>query len=73
MAKFASLFSIIITCLVSIYPAIKASKLDTIKSLNITSWPLDNALKKIAKSKQGAMVFLTNNLDLSHITNTKNV
>ncbi|MBS83079.1 MAG: 3,4-dihydroxy-2-butanone-4-phosphate synthase [Gammaproteobacteria bacterium] len=45
---------------------------DTIKSLNITSWPLDNALKKIAKSKQGAMVFLTNNLDLSHITNTKN-
>ncbi len=28
-----SLFSIIITCLVSIYPAIKASKLDTIKSL----------------------------------------
>jgi len=28
-----SLFSIIITCLVSIYPAMKASKLDTIKSL----------------------------------------
>tara|TARA_Y100000591_G_scaffold73932_2_gene61489 strand:- start:539 stop:1765 length:1227 start_codon:yes stop_codon:yes gene_type:complete len=28
-----SLFSIFITCLVSIYPAIKASKLDTIKSL----------------------------------------
>ena len=28
-----SLFSIIITCLVSIYPAIKASKLDTIKLL----------------------------------------
>ena len=28
-----SLFSILITCLVSIYPAIKASKLDTIKSL----------------------------------------
>ena len=28
-----SLFSIIVTCLVSIYPAIKASKLDTIKSL----------------------------------------
>ena len=28
-----SIFSIIITCLVSIYPAIKASKLDTIKSL----------------------------------------
>ena len=28
-----SLFSIIITCLVSIYPAIKASKIDTIKSL----------------------------------------
>ncbi len=28
-----SLFSIIITCIVSIYPAIKASKLDTIKSL----------------------------------------
>ncbi len=28
-----SFFSIIVTCLVSIYPAIKASKLDTIKSL----------------------------------------
>ncbi len=28
-----SIFSILITCLVSIYPAIKASKLDTIKSL----------------------------------------
>ena len=28
-----SLFSIIITCLVSIYPAIKASKIDIIKSL----------------------------------------
>ena len=28
-----SLFSIFITCIVSIYPAIKASKLDTIKSL----------------------------------------
>ena len=28
-----SFFSILITCLVSIYPAIKASKLDTIKSL----------------------------------------
>ena len=28
-----SLFSILVTCLVSIYPAIKASKLDTIKSL----------------------------------------
>ena len=28
-----SLFSILITCLVSIYPAIKASKIDTIKSL----------------------------------------
>ena len=28
-----SLFSIGITCLVSIYPAMKASKLDTIKSL----------------------------------------
>ena len=28
-----SIFSIIITCIVSIYPAIKASKLDTIKSL----------------------------------------
>ena len=27
------LFSIIITCLVSVYPAIKASKLDAIKSL----------------------------------------
>ena len=28
-----SMFSIIVTCLVSIYPAIRASKLDTIKSL----------------------------------------
>ena len=35
LAKFfiISLFSIIITSLVSIYPAMKASKLDTIKSL----------------------------------------
>tara|TARA_Y100000590_G_scaffold169037_2_gene193614 strand:+ start:30884 stop:31981 length:1098 start_codon:yes stop_codon:yes gene_type:complete len=46
---------------------------DTIKSLNTTSWPLDNALKKIAKSKQGAMVFITNNLTLSNISNTKNL
>ena len=40
-----SLFSIIITCLVSIYPAIKASKIDTIKSLKY-EWLYGNSKSK---------------------------
>ena len=40
---------------------------DTIKSTNLSTWPLDSALKKISKSKQGAMVFITENLSTNHI------
>ena len=40
---------------------------DTIKSTNLSTWPLDSALKKISKSKQGAMVFITDNLSTNHI------
>ncbi len=36
---------------------------DTIKSKSFGSWTLENALKKISKSQQGALVFITNNLD----------
>jgi 3,4-dihydroxy 2-butanone 4-phosphate synthase/GTP cyclohydrolase II len=44
---------------------------DTIKSTNLSTWPLDSALKKISKSKQGAMVFITENLSSSHINYLK--
>ena len=44
---------------------------DTIKAINLSTWSLDGALKKISKSKQGAMVFITENLSVSHINNLK--
>ena len=44
---------------------------DTIKSTNLSTWPLDSALKKISKSKQGAMVFITENLSTNHINYLK--
>ncbi len=44
---------------------------DTIRSTNLSTWPLDSALKKISKSKQGAMVFITENLSISHINYLK--
>ena len=44
---------------------------DTIKSINLSTWPLDSALKKISKSKQGALVFITENLSSSHINYLK--
>jgi 3,4-dihydroxy 2-butanone 4-phosphate synthase/GTP cyclohydrolase II len=44
---------------------------DTIKSTNLSTWPLDSALKKISKSKQGAMVFITENLSSNHINYLK--
>ncbi len=44
---------------------------DTIRSTNLSTWPLDSALKKISKSKQGAMVFITENLSTSHINYLK--
>ena len=44
---------------------------DTIKSKDFSTWPLDSAMKKIAKSKQGAIVFITENLSLSQIINLK--
>ena len=44
---------------------------DTIKSKDFSTWPLDSSMKKIAKSKQGAIVFITENLSLSQIINLK--
>ena len=44
---------------------------DTIRSMNLSTWPLDSALKKISKSKQGAMVFITDNLSTNHINYLK--
>ena len=44
---------------------------DTIRSTNLSTWPLDSALKKISKAKQGAMVFITENLSTSHINYLK--
>ena len=44
---------------------------DTIKAANLSTWPLDSALKKISKSKQGAVVFITENLSSSQINNLK--
>jgi 3,4-dihydroxy 2-butanone 4-phosphate synthase / GTP cyclohydrolase II len=44
---------------------------DTIRSTNLSTWPLDSALKKISKSKQGALVFITENLSSNHINYLK--
>lgn len=44
---------------------------DTIRSTNLSTWPLESALKKISKSKQGAMVFITDNLSTNHINYLK--
>ena len=45
--------------------------IDTIKATNLSTWPLDGALKKISKSKQGAAVFITENLSINQIHNLK--
>lgn len=45
--------------------------IDTIKATNLSAWSLDNALKKISKSKQGAAVFITENLSFNQILNLK--
>ena len=37
--------------------------IDTIKTKHSSGWSLDNALKKIAKSDQGAFVFISHALD----------
>jgi 3,4-dihydroxy 2-butanone 4-phosphate synthase/GTP cyclohydrolase II len=42
---------------------------DTIGLLSPSSWPLDDALKKISKSKQGALVFITNIMSESDTSN----
>ena len=42
---------------------------DTIGLLSPSSWPLDDALKKISKSKQGALVFITNVMSESDTSN----
>ena len=44
---------------------------DTIRSTNLSTWPLESALKKISKSKQGDMVFITDNLTTKHINYLK--
>ena len=40
---------------------------DTVKSTNFSTWPIDSALKKISKSKQGVVVFITENLTSNQI------
>ena len=42
---------------------------DTIGLVSPSSWPLDDALKKISKSKQGALVFITNVMSESDTSN----
>ena len=42
---------------------------DTIGLLSPSSWPLDDALKKISKSKQGVLVFITNVMSESDTSN----
>ena len=42
---------------------------DTIGLLSPSSWPLDDALKKISKSKQGVLVFITNMMSESDTSN----
>ena len=42
---------------------------DTIGLISPSSWPLDDALKKISKSKQGALVFITNVMSESDTSN----
>ena len=44
---------------------------DTVKSTNFSTWPIDSALKKISKSKQGVVVFITENLTSNQINNLK--
>ena len=40
---------------------------DTLKLSNIKGWPLEDALKKISKSKQGAAVIITRNNSIDSI------
>jgi len=42
---------------------------DSIGLLSPSSWPLDDALKKISKSKQGALVFITNTMNEADTSN----
>ena len=42
---------------------------DTIGLLSPSSWPIDDALKKISKSKQGALVYITNTMTESDTSN----
>ena len=42
---------------------------DSIGLLSPSSWPLDDALKKISKSKQGALVFITNTMTEADTSN----
>tara|TARA_B100001758_G_C18404184_1_gene610930 strand:+ start:503 stop:1588 length:1086 start_codon:yes stop_codon:yes gene_type:complete len=44
---------------------------DTVKAKNLSVWSLDASLKKISKAKQGALVFITNNLSISQINDLK--
>ena len=42
---------------------------DTVGLISPSSWPLDDALKKISKSKQGALVFITNTMSEADTSN----
>ena len=42
---------------------------DTIGLVSPSSWPLDDALKKISKSRQGALVFITNTMTEADTSN----
>lgn len=46
---------------------------DTLKLSNIKGWPLEDALKKISKSKQGAAVIITRNNSIDSINSIKNL
>lgn len=46
---------------------------DTVKISNPKSWPLEDALKKICKSKQGVAVIITNNSSIDSINFIKNL
>ncbi|MEC7832542.1 MAG: 3,4-dihydroxy-2-butanone-4-phosphate synthase [Pseudomonadota bacterium] len=46
---------------------------DNFKIANIQGWPLEDALKKISKSKQGAAVIITKNTSIDSINIMKNL
>ena len=47
--------------------------MDSIGLISPGSWPLDDALKKISKSKPGALVFITNNLSEIDTSNIETI